>query len=83
MLISASTKIKDCKEIIKAYDFIENYKLIFTKVDETESLGIVMNIASMTGKHLSYFTTGQSVPDDIEMINVDSLAKKLLGKESK
>ena len=67
------------KEIIKAYGFIKDYKLIFTKVDETESLGIVLNVVHETGKRLSYFTTGQSVPDDIEVINVDQLSKKLLG----
>jgi flagellar biosynthesis protein FlhF len=79
LLISASTKMKDCKEILKAYSFIDDYKLIFTKVDETESLGIVLNVVNSTGKRLSYFTTGQSVPDDIEVINVDQLSKKLLG----
>ena len=79
LLISASTKMKDCNEILKAYGFIKDYKLIFTKVDETESLGIVLNVVNSTGKRLSYFTTGQSVPDDIEVINVDQLSKKLLG----
>lgn len=79
LLISASTKMKDCKEILKAYSFMKDYKLIFTKVDETESLGIVLNVVNATGKRLSYFTTGQSVPDDIEVINVDQLSKKLLG----
>jgi flagellar biosynthesis protein FlhF len=79
LLISASTKMKDCNEILKAYSFIKDYKLIFTKVDETESLGIVLNVVNSTGKRLSYFTTGQSVPDDIEVINVDQLSKKLLG----
>lgn len=79
LLISAGTKMKDCNEIIKSYSFIKDYKLIFTKVDETESLGIVLNVVNSTGKRLSYFTTGQSVPDDIEVINVDQLSKKLLG----
>ena len=79
LLISASTKMKDCREILKAYSFMKDYKLIFTKVDETESLGIVLNVVNSTGKRLSYFTTGQSVPDDIEVINVDQLSKKLLG----
>lgn len=81
LLISAGTKMKDCKEILKAYSFINDYKLIFTKVDETESLGIVLNVMNITGKRLSYFTTGQSVPDDIETINVDQLSKRLLGNE--
>jgi len=81
LLISAGTKMKDCKEIIKAYSFINDYKLIFTKVDETESLGIVLNVMNITGKRLSYITTGQSVPDDIETVNVDQLSKRLLGHE--
>ena len=81
LLISAGTKMKDCKEILKAYSFINDYKLIFTKVDETESLGIVLNVMNITGKRLSYMTTGQSVPDDIETINVDQLSKRLLGNE--
>ncbi|MBP3284108.1 MAG: flagellar biosynthesis protein FlhF [Clostridia bacterium] len=79
LLISATTKMKDCREIIKAYSFIDNYKLIFTKIDETSSLGVVLNVKEITGKPLSYVTTGQSVPDDIEMIDVENLSKKLLG----
>ena len=71
--------MKDCKELIKAYSFIDNYKLIFTKIDETSSLGVVLNVKEITGKPLSYVTTGQSVPDDIEIIDVENLSKKLLG----
>lgn len=79
LLISATTKMKDCKDIIEAYSFLENYKLIFTKIDETSSLGVVLNVKEITGKSLSYFTTGQSVPDDIEIADVENLSKKLLG----
>ena len=79
LLISATTKMKDCKDIIDAYSFLENYKLIFTKVDETSSLGVVLNVKEITGKSLSYLTTGQSVPDDIEIADVENLSKKLLG----
>lgn len=79
LLISATTKMKDCKDIINAYSFLENYKLIFTKLDETSSLGVVLNVKEITGKSLSYVTTGQSVPDDIEIVNVENLSKKLLG----
>ena len=79
LLISATTKMKDCKDIIKAYSFLENYKLIFTKLDETSSLGVVLNVKEITGKSLSYLTTGQSVPDDIEIADIENLSKKLLG----
>jgi len=79
LLISATTKLKDCKELINAYGFIDNYRLIFTKIDETSSLGVLLNVRELTGKSLSYVTTGQSVPDDIEIADVETISKKLLG----
>lgn len=79
LLIGATTGIKDCRDIINSYSFVDNYKLLFTKLDETSSYGIIMNIKDLTGKPLSYVTTGQSVPDDIEIINVDKISKILLG----
>jgi len=79
LLISATTKPKDCKSIINSYSFIDNYKLIFTKVDETSSLGVLLNVRELTGKSLSYITTGQSVPDDIEIADAENISKKLLG----
>lgn len=79
LLIGATTGIKNCKDIIKSYSFVENYKLLFTKLDETSSYGIILNVKEMTGKPLSYVTTGQSVPDDIEIINVEKISKILLG----
>ncbi|MGE5328628.1 MAG: flagellar biosynthesis protein FlhF [Deltaproteobacteria bacterium] len=79
LLIGATTGMKNCREIIKSYSFIDNYKLLFTKVDETSSYGIILNVKEMTGKPLSYVTIGQSVPDDIEIINIDKISKILLG----
>lgn len=79
LLIGATTGIKNCKDIIKSYSFVDNYKLLFTKIDETSSYGIILNIREMTGRSLSYVTTGQSVPDDIEIINIDKISKILLG----
>jgi len=79
LLISATTKPKDCKDLINAYSFIDKYKLIFTKIDETSSLGVLLNVRELTGKPLSYVTTGQSVPDDIEVADVETISKKLLG----
>ncbi len=79
VLISLITDYNVCKEIIKSYDFIKDYKLIFTKMDEASVNGIILNICKMVKRKLSYITTGQSVPDDIEVINIDKIAKKLLG----
>ncbi len=79
LLISLTTDNNVGREIIKSYSFLKDYKIIFTKMDEAATPGIILNIKKMTDKNLSYVTTGQSVPDDIEIANNDEIAKKLLG----
>lgn len=70
------------KKVIKKYDFLEDYKLIITKIDEAENYGNVFNIRYITNKELSYYTTGQSVPDDIQIIDKELVAKKLIKESS-
>lgn len=79
LVLSATTSARNCREILSSYDFLKNYKLIFTKTDETPVMGIVLNVRYHTGKNLSYITTGQSVPDDIETANIDKITKNLIG----
>ena len=79
LVLSATTKYKDLVRITEAYSKITDYRLIFTKLDETSSIGTIYNIRMLTGAPLSYATFGQNVPDDISNINPQSIAKKLLG----
>lgn len=79
LVISATTKFSDCIEIIKNYSFLEDYKLLFTKLDETSSFGAILNVAYITKKPISYITTGQSVPDDIEIADNGKIINCLLG----
>lgn len=67
-----------CREILKHYRFLSKYKLIFTKLDEALVPGAILNVRYATGKPLSYTTAGQSVPDDIEIANVDEIVKSIL-----
>lgn len=82
LVLSTTTGMRNCREILANYNFLKDYKLIFTKLDETPSLGIILNARRLTNKNLSYVTVGQSVPDDIEVANVDKITKKLLGSIS-
>lgn len=79
LVLSATISPRSCREIVSSYDFLKDYKLIFTKTDEAPAMGIVLNVRYLTGKKLSYITTGQSVPDDIETVNIDKISKKLMG----
>ena len=79
LVISATTKYRDLVKITKAYEALGDYKIIFTKLDETFGYGNIINIAMLTGKSMSYTTFGQNVPDDIDVIDVQEIAKQLLG----
>ena len=81
LVLSVTTKYRDLINIANAYKDLEEYKLLFTKLDETGTIGNIMNMRCYTGAPLSYITSGQNVPDDIELADVQKLAKMLLGGE--
>lgn len=79
LVVSATTKYKDLMNIADNYSAIADYKLIFTKLDETTSLGNLFNLKLYTGAQMAYITCGQNVPDDIEEFNPQKTVKTLLG----
>ncbi|MCL2719159.1 MAG: flagellar biosynthesis protein FlhF [Lachnospiraceae bacterium] len=79
LVLSATTKYRDLISIADTYTEMTNYKLIFTKLDETTTLGNLLNLKLYTGAPLSYMTYGQNVPDDIEDFNPQKTVKQLLG----
>lgn len=78
LTLSLTTKYKDLKSIADKYDDVD-WAVIFTKLDETCSVGNILNIRMLTDRPLSYTTSGQNVPDDIEVINEQGVARQLLG----
>ena len=79
LVVSATTKYKDLVSIADTYSEMTEYKLIFTKLDETTSLGNLLNLKLHTGAQMSYVTCGQNVPDDMEDFNPQKTVKMLLG----
>ncbi len=79
LVVSATTKYRDLLSIADSYKEVADYKLIFTKLDETTTLGNLLNLKLYTGATLSYVTNGQDVPDDIEDFNAQKTVKRLLG----
>ena len=78
LTLSVTTKYKDLKSIADKYDDVD-WSIIFTKLDETCSLGNILNLRMLTDRPLAYTTSGQNVPNDIEVINEQWIAKQLLG----
>lgn len=82
LVISVGTAPRACREIISGYSFLDNYKLIITKLDEVSCWGNVLNIADYAKKSLSYVTMGQNVPDDITKADMKLLAGNIIGRKA-
>lgn len=79
LVLAANTKYKDMLSVADSYKTITEYKLIFTKMDETDTYGNLLNLKLYTGASMSYITYGQNVPDDIASFDAQSIVKRLLG----
>ncbi len=79
LLISLTTSYRDIESIVDAYGFLDDYKIIFTKIDEASQTGNILNIKEKTSRDTSFITNGQSVPDDIIVADPDEIAEIILG----
>ena len=79
LVLSATTKYRDLVSIADTYSEMTDYTLIFTKLDETTSLGNLLNLRLHTEAEMSYVTCRQNVPEDIEYFNPQATVKQILG----
>ncbi len=79
LVLSATTKYCDLLKIAQNYKKITEYQLIFTKLDETTTVGNLLNVRLSTDSPIAYVTNGQNVPADIEKFDAQKMVKQLLG----
>ncbi|HWR43149.1 flagellar biosynthesis protein FlhF [Sporomusa sp.] len=78
LVLSTTTKYKDALEIVNKFSVCSPQKFLFTKVDEASNIGTILNLLYHFPTTVSYMTTGQSVPDDIELASSTKLANMIL-----
>lgn len=71
LVMSATTKYEDLKDIYHTFSTLGIDTLVFTKLDETHSYGNVFSLIYETKKPVSYFSTGQEVPNDLSVATSD------------
>jgi flagellar biosynthesis protein FlhF len=82
LCLSATTKDKELEEILNRFRIFQVSKVVFTKIDESESLGNMVNLLMKDNLQIAYFTTGQRVPEDIEVATSAKLADLILREAS-
>jgi flagellar biosynthesis GTPase FlhF len=78
LVLSLTTKFEDMVEIVETFSDISDFNIIFTKLDETKTVGSVLNLCYHTGKTVSYITFGQNVPNDIRVLQPEEIARLIL-----
>lgn len=78
LVLSTTTNCKNVQDIIGRFNSLSIDKLIFTKLDEAVSFGLILNVMEKLNKTLSYVTTGQNVPDDIAISDPRKLAELIM-----
>jgi flagellar biosynthesis protein FlhF len=80
LLMSANYDDEFITEAYRQYSRLPIDCIAFTKVDEAVRFGSLYNLLLTCHKPISYITTGQKVPDDIEFVTVNKLTNLILKK---
>jgi flagellar biosynthesis protein FlhF len=78
LVAPSSLKSADLARVVDAFEIFRPQRLLFTKLDETTSFGPILNEAARTARPLSFFTTGQRIPEDLEEATPGRLAALVL-----
>ena len=78
LCLSATTKDRELEVILNRFSIFPISKVVFTKLDECESVGCIVNLLLKANLQIAYFTTGQRVPEDIEVATSEKLAELIL-----
>jgi flagellar biosynthesis protein FlhF len=79
LVLSLTSKYRDMKAITENFSKFKIDKVLYTKMDETDSYGSIVNIAHDFSLNCSYVTNGQNVPDDINEINDNQIVDLIMG----
>ncbi len=79
LVMSLTSKPEDLLQLADLFSQMTVDKFLFTKIDETETYGSILALMHRYQKPVSYMTTGQNVPDDIEIASIDKLIRLILG----
>lgn len=78
LVLSATASPQNLMETVERFKQLPIATLIFTKLDESNTFGTLLSTAVKAALPLSYLTTGQRVPEDIEIATPERIADLIL-----
>lgn len=78
LVVSASMKPGDLSRVADLYELFGYHSILFTKVDETSTIGPLVSESALRRKPLSYLCGGQRIPEDLEVATRDRILERVL-----
>lgn len=79
LVLSATASEKVLDREIASFSRVRADRIILTKLDEAAGFGVIVNVTRRVEKPISFFTTGQEVPEHFEPATSDRIADLILG----
>lgn len=80
LVLSLTAKAEDITYIYECFKPLHIKHLIFTKVDETETFGSLLNVPLTNEVGIAYLTNGQDVPDDLLTPTPETITEMILSR---
>ena len=80
LVLSAPTSEPLLLDVIRRYQGLPIHRLLISKLDEAKNFGSLLNILHSTGLPLSYLSTGQRVPEDLELATKQAIVNLISEK---
>ena len=81
LVLSLVASIRSLENTAAKFATVGTTSTILTKLDEAPGMGALLSAARKISVPVSYLTTGQNVPDDIEAADPSRIAGLVLGQE--
>ena len=78
LVLSATTRSSDSREILEAFRGVPYSRLVLTKLDETRVYGELYNCVVRSGRPIACITSGQAVPEHLESLDVPGILRRVL-----
>jgi flagellar biosynthesis protein FlhF len=83
LVLSAGTSPSDARRVFDRFEEARPVRVVLTRLDEVESIGPLVRVLRERQIPLSYFGTGQDVPEHLQRVTPALLAARVLGEDAR
>ncbi len=82
LVVSVTSHVDHFLDVVNRFSAVRVDRIILSKIDEASRFGLILDVLARVKKGISYLTTGQQIPQDIEPASVPRLAGLILGEDA-